>query len=99
VDRFVASSSTLGEVKNALFNGGPEHFRTTIRKWVQDFGVRSEDLKNLTVSALLAKLIASTDNASLRRLMRESLEFAQRGGVSDAPAGTFLSEQAIEVKS
>ena len=51
VDRLVQSSGTLTDIKDTFFNGDPEHFKTQLRKWVADFGIQSEDLKNLTLSA------------------------------------------------
>ncbi|MCW5556552.1 MAG: hypothetical protein KIT22_01715 [Verrucomicrobiae bacterium] len=78
VDRLVQSSATLTEVKSTFLNGDPEHF-AQVRQWVSDFGIKTEDLKNLTLSALLAKLITSADDAGVQSLMKSAPTLAQDG--------------------
>jgi hypothetical protein len=56
VDRLVDNSATLTDIKNTFFNGDPEHFKTQLRAWIDAFGLRTEDLKNLSIAALLGKL-------------------------------------------
>ena len=94
VDRLVSSSSTLSDVKQAFFNGDPEHFKEQLRQWVKDFGVSSEDLKNLTVAALLAKLLVSTKDASVQSLLRSAQDMARAIGVSDVPAAKAIASTA-----
>ncbi|MBM3838907.1 MAG: hypothetical protein FJ398_13260 [Verrucomicrobia bacterium] len=93
VDRLVGSSETLTEIKNSFFNGDPEFFKERLRAWVKDFGIRSEDLKNLTVAALLAKLLASTKDSSLQSVIQSAQTMAQESGLADVLAATALSEQ------
>jgi flotillin len=93
VDRMVGNSETLSDIKNTFFNGDPEHFKTSLRQWIKDFGISSEDLKNLTVSALLGKLIASTNDGALQALMKSGLELAQAKGLAEAPASAVLAKQ------
>ena len=86
VDRMLAASGTLSDIKNTFFNGDPEHFKTQLRQWVKDFGVSSADLKNLTLSALLARLIASTDDSGMQGLMNSALELVKSKGMGETPA-------------
>jgi len=96
VDRLVGSSETLTEIKNTLFNGDPEFLKDRLRTWVKDFGVRSEDLKNLTVAALLAKLLASTKDSSLQSVLKSAQTMAQESGLADVLATTALSEKEAD---
>jgi hypothetical protein len=91
VDRLVSSSATLADIKQTLFNGDPERFRAQLRQWVADFGVGSEDLKNLTVAALLAKFLASTKDMSLQTLLKSAQAIAKAQGVSEELAVTAIS--------
>lgn len=89
VDRVVANSQVLGDVKDTFFNGDPEYFKAQIGTWIEDFGVGTEDLKNLSVSALLAKLVGSADGEKRQRLIG-LLGSAERFGLSDVKAGSLL---------
>jgi flotillin len=90
VDRLIANSATLSDIKETFFNGDPERFKAQLRQWVKDFGIGSEDLKNLTVAALLARLLASTKDASLRNLLKSAQAMARACGVADVPAAAAL---------
>lgn len=69
VDRFVEGSRTLTDVKETFFNGDPDYFRAQLKTLVDQFGLTSEDTKNLTLSALFAKLIGlNPDSATLNKL-------------------------------
>lgn len=89
VDRMVGNSQVLGDVKETFFNGDPEYFKAQIGNWVEDFGVSTEDLKNLSVSAVLGKLVGVTEGEKRQRIIG-LLGAAERFGVSDAKAASFL---------
>jgi len=56
VDRLVSNSKALTDVKNTFFNGDPEYFKARMEQFTQQFGIDSEDVKNLSVAALLNKM-------------------------------------------
>jgi flotillin len=85
----VANSQVLGDVKDTFFNGDPEYFKAQIGTWIEDFGIGSEDLKNLSVSALLAKLVGVAEGEKRQRLIG-LLGSAERFGLSDLKAGSLL---------
>ena len=92
VDRLVGNSNTLTDIKNTFFNGDPERFKVQLRRWINDFGISSEDLKNLTVAALLAKLIASTKDSSLQSLLKTAHDTARETGLSDTLASAVMGD-------
>jgi hypothetical protein len=94
VDRLVTSSGTLSDIKKTFFNGDPDHFKSQLRQWIKDFGIGTEDLKNLTVAALIAKLMASTKDSSLKALMKSAATLARDSGLSDTPAAAVIVEPA-----
>jgi flotillin len=89
VDRTIGNSEVLGDVKDTFFNGDPEYFKSQVKAWIDDFGVATEDVKNLSVSALLGKLIGSTTGEKRQRLIG-MLGAADRFGLSDATAASLL---------
>ena len=90
VDRMVHNSATLTDIKETFFNGDPEHFKTQLRQWVADFGIKTEDLKNLTLSALLAKLVASTDDDGVKSTIKSALALVKEKGLGEVKAETVV---------
>jgi uncharacterized membrane protein YqiK len=62
IDGFVANSTTTQDVVGALTDGDGTVI-DRVRRMVEDSGMSSEDVKNLTVSAVLAKLATSVKSA------------------------------------
>ncbi len=90
VDRLVANSQVLSDVKETFFNGDPDYFKGQVRGLVDQFGVGSEDLKNLTVAALLGKLMGlGPDSATLGKL-QSLVGAAARFNLADQPATVLL---------
>lgn len=93
VDRMVNNSETLSDIKNTFFNGDPDFFKSQLAQWVKDFGIKTEDLKNLTISALLGRMIASSKDSSLQSVLKTAHAMAKESGLSDVMASTVLTEK------
>lgn len=89
VDRVVGNSEVLGDVKDTFFNGDPDYFKAQMSTWIQDFGIGTDDIKNLSVSALLGKMVGVADGEKRQRIIG-LLGAAERFGVSNAKASSFL---------
>jgi flotillin len=96
VDRMVGNSSTLSDIRNAFFQGGPGEFKARLSQWIADFGIKSEDVKNLTVAALLAKMIAGTGDGPLLSALRTASDAARSSGVSDMIAADVLGVETAK---
>ncbi|MDF1860410.1 MAG: hypothetical protein P1U87_09345 [Verrucomicrobiales bacterium] len=92
VDRLVDNSATLTDVKETFFNGDPEYFKSQLDAWIQDFGVSSEDLKNLSVAALLTRLGSEAEDSSVQEKIAGLLGAAKRFGIADEKAGKVLKK-------
>ncbi|MCH8192797.1 MAG: flotillin family protein [Planctomycetes bacterium] len=88
VDRMVDNSKVLGDIKGALLGGDPESARQQIQDFVARFGLTSEDLKNLSISALMMKLIAGADREQ-KGVLNSLLNTLKELGVADMPAKKF----------
>jgi uncharacterized membrane protein YqiK len=101
VDRLLQNSATLSDIKNTFFkgDGDSEHFKKQLRKWVSDFGLTSEDLKNLTIAALLGKLIATTSDGGLQKVLQAARDAARENGMANTLASAFLGESTTSSKS
>lgn len=91
VDRTVGNSEVLEDVKDTFFNGDPEYFKSQMATWLTDYGVKTEDLKNLSVSALLGQLVGKAKGEDRSRLLG-LLGAADRFGLGDAKASEILKK-------
>jgi len=89
VDRFVGNSATLRDIKETFFNSDPEYFHTQLRGYVERFGLTTEDLKNLTVSAALTQMLAVADDSKARGALAGLLGQAHRLGIAEAVVGSL----------
>jgi hypothetical protein len=92
VDRLVGNSGTLTDIKNTFFNGDGDYFKAQLKQWIDDFGISTEDVKNLTIAALLGRMIAGTKDASLKGVMESSLAMLQQRGLANAPAASIVTK-------
>lgn len=97
VDRMVNNSETLSDIKNTFFNGDPDYFKAQLAQWVKDFGIKTDDLKNLTIAALLGKMIASSKDSALQSVLRSAHAMAKESGLADVMASTVLLNQSAKV--
>ena len=86
VDRFVHNSETVTDVKQTFFNGDPEYFRTKLTSFASQFNVSFEDVKDLSVTALITKLLTMADTDESRSELTRML---------DTVAGTSIANRKI----
>ena len=91
VDRTVGNSEVLDDVKETFFNGDPDYFKSQLATWIDDFGISTEDVKNLSISALLGNLM-STAKGEERKKVVGLLGAAERFGVGDMKAADLLKK-------
>lgn len=82
VDRFVQNSQTLTDVKETFFNSDPDYFRTQLKTFIDRFGMTSEDLKNVTISAALGQMMSAADDKT-KGTLGALLGQARRMGLAD----------------
>ena len=91
IDRTVDNSRVLDDVKETFFNGDPEYFKSQLARWIDDFGVKTEDLKNLSITALLAKL-SSSARGDQQQKISGMLGAAEKFGVGEMTAAELLKK-------
>jgi len=89
VDNLMESSHHLQEVKSALMGNGNGNFGERLRNFMSDFKLSSEDIKNLTISALIYKLMNQTEDKQQQGVLRELLGMAESMGLADAKASAL----------
>ena len=91
VDRTVQNSEVLDDVKETFFNGDPEYFKSQLATWIDQFGIETEDLKNLSISAVLGKVVTQAKGADLQKAIG-FLGAADRYGMSNATPMELLKK-------
>jgi len=91
VDRLVNNSRVLSDVTSTFFNGEPEYFRSQLEKFTGQFGLASDDVKNLSIAALIGRMIGMADDDKTRSHLESLLENAARAGIGAMTAGKLAS--------
>jgi uncharacterized membrane protein YqiK len=94
VDRFIDNSATATEVRNQLLDKSDgSNLLEKIGKVIGDSNVSSEDLKNLSISALIFKLTKATEDPGRKGLLEHLLTMAKNTGLADVtPASLGLKK-------
>lgn len=90
VDRMVEGSRTLTDVKETFFNGDPDYFKAQFKGLVDQFGMTSEDTKNLTISALLIKMLSLNPDPGTQGKLTSLIGAMARFGLTEQVADTLL---------
>ena len=90
IDRTVDNSKALTAIKETLFTGDSETFTRELKRFTGQFGIGSEDLKNLTISALLTKMMGKTNDQATAGLLTQLAGAASTFGLGDKLASTFI---------
>ncbi|MDX5346742.1 MAG: flotillin family protein [Hymenobacteraceae bacterium] len=87
VDRMVNNSEVLGTVKDALFHkneDGHIDFRENLHRFINQFGMSTEDVRNLSVSAVLLKMMNDADDDT-KNMLKQLTTTATAMGIADKP--------------
>ncbi len=84
MDRWINNSNVLTDVKETFFNGqGNGDFRASLKHFTEHFGMSFEDVKDLTVSALIAKLLLESDDDASTSALKKIQRMITSAGLSD----------------
>lgn len=90
LERTIDNSDTLSKVKSQLLDDVEgETFIDKIRTLVADSNIKSEDVKNLTISALITKMIAKTSDEKRKGLLGQFLDLANQFGVANVSSDSL----------
>jgi flotillin len=90
VDRLVDNSEVLSSIKDTFFSGDPEQFKTQLRQLTEQFGVSSEDVKNLTIAALVGRLISLGPDGETLGKLQGILSAAVQHNLAGQPAASVI---------
>ncbi|WP_145116469.1 flotillin family protein [Gimesia panareensis] len=91
IDRFVHNSETLTDIKNTFFNGNPDYFEDQLQSFISRFGMSFEDVKNLSVAALISQLVVQAESDEDRSTLNRLLATVKNLGISDRKVSSFMN--------
>lgn len=92
VDRFVYNSEVATDVKNTFFNGNPDYFRDKLQELVGQFDLSTDDIKDLSVAALIGKMLGLAGTEENSSQLRSLQQMAANIGLADQKASTLQLE-------
>ncbi len=82
IDGLVNNSKVLSDIRHTFLGSeGGSDFKHKIGELLKSFNVTSDDVKNLTISAILFKLMGKADNADLKSNLQQMMSIAKSAGL------------------
>ncbi len=85
IDRLVQGSQVLSDVKESLVAGDLDQIKARLQEYVDLLGISSQDLKNLSIAALIVQMMRSTDESG-RSQLQQLLDGVRQLGLADHSA-------------
>ncbi len=92
IDRFVLSSKVATDIKETFFNGSPEYFKEQLAGLVDQLQLNASDVRDLTVAALVAKLLGNGDSTTIHAQLVNLLGMAGTLNLANKPISNFLRQ-------
>lgn len=90
LDRTIDNSDALSKIKTQLLDDvDGDTFIDKIRTLVADSKIKTEDIKNLTISALITKMISKTDDTKRKGMLSQFLDLANQFGVANVSSDSL----------
>ncbi len=90
VDRFVQNSEVLQNVAQSFMSPEEEGgFKLNLKTLMDKFGVDTEDVKNLSVAAVLYKFMTQADSDESRSMIGNLMDMARKAGIADDKASKY----------
>ena len=89
-DRLVDNSEVIGQIKDTFFTTDTgSNFKEKIREFVDQFGVSSDELRNLSISALLIKLTGLAKDEDSKGVLGQLKNLTESLGISNNSASSL----------
>ena len=91
IDRFVYNSRVATDIKDTFFDGNSEYFSNSLNELMGSFNMDSDSVKDLSIAALIAKMLGLANTDDVRSQLSSLLSMASTAGITQQKAGTLLS--------
>lgn len=90
IDRFVYNSRVATDIKETFFDGNPTYFRDKLMSLVSQFNLSTDEIKDLSIAALIAQLLGVANSDDLRAQLTSLLGMAGSAGMADQRVSKLL---------
>ncbi len=91
IDRFVYNSKVATDIKDTFFDGNADYFRSQVQDLIEQFGLDTDGVKDLSIAALIAKMLGMTTADDVRNQLTSLLSIAATANVTDQKTGRLLA--------
>jgi len=91
IDRFVYNSKVATDIKDTFFDGNAEYFQSQLSDLVKQFNLDTDGVKDLSIAALIAKMMGLATTDDVRSQLTGLLSMAGTANVADQKAGRLLA--------
>ncbi len=95
IDRFVYNSRVATDIKDTFFDGNADYFRDQVGTLVKQFNLDTDGVKDLSIAALIAKLLGMAKTDDVRTQLTSLLGMAGTSNVADKKVGPLLTAKAV----
>ena len=92
IDRFVYNSKVATDIKDTFFDGNAEYFQSQLSGLVKQFNLDTDGVKDLSIAALIAKMLGLATTDDVRSQLTGLLSMASTANVADQKAGRLLAQ-------
>jgi uncharacterized membrane protein YqiK len=94
IDRFVYNSRVATDIKDTFFDGNAEYFRDQLTKLIGQFNLDTDGVKDLSIAALIAKMMGMADTEEVRSQLTSLLGMAGSANIANEKTSRLLGSDA-----
>lgn len=94
IDRFVYNSKVATDIKETFFDGNAEYFKDQLQELISQFNLDPDGVKDLSIAALIAKMMGMADTNEIRSQLASLLSIAGTANAADQKVGRLLTDRA-----
>jgi flotillin len=83
IDRFVYNSRVATDIKDTFFDGNADYFREKLMGMANQFSLSTDEIKDLSIAALIAKMLGLAKTEDVRGQLTSLLGMASSAGITD----------------
>lgn len=91
IDRFVYNSKVATDIKDTFFDGNADYFRDQLSDLIKQFNLDTDGVKDLSIAALIAKLMGLANTDETRNQLTSLLSIAGTANIADQRASRVLT--------
>jgi uncharacterized membrane protein YqiK len=99
VDRFIHNSETMTDIKQTFFNGDPDYFRNKLTEFAGQFNMSFDDVKDLSVVALIGRMLTMADTDEAQSELTRMLDKVTGTSLASRKVATLVNAPAESAQS